>query len=171
MIELHLTRGDNYERVYLRHPDTPAEVGEVYAMPDSISSYAGEPYILDVKSPVKNLAQFIKNADLAKQEDLEKLNRLDEKIRSMSVNEKALFSGTSWADSINCLDNVFRVADRLKDYWIIPKFTCDRELGGYVLNTASSWTSRKKCCLIWTMSVLARNITLTMEGLIPLMAA
>ena len=66
MIELHLTRGDNYEGVYLRLPATPAEVGEAYAMLDSISRYAGKTRIVDVKSPVKNLAQFIKNADLAK---------------------------------------------------------------------------------------------------------
>lgn len=36
MIDLHLTRGDNYEGVYLRLPATPAEVGEAYAMLDSI---------------------------------------------------------------------------------------------------------------------------------------
>ena len=36
MISLHLTRGDNYEGVYLRLPATPAEVGEAYAMLDSI---------------------------------------------------------------------------------------------------------------------------------------
>lgn len=64
MIELYLTRGDNYEGVYLRLPATPAEVGEAYAMLDSISRYAGETHIVDVKSPVKNLDQFIKNACL-----------------------------------------------------------------------------------------------------------
>lgn len=62
MINLHLTHGDNYEGVYLRFPDTPAEVA--YAMLDSISRYDGETHIVDVKSPVKNLAQFINNACL-----------------------------------------------------------------------------------------------------------
>ncbi len=65
MISLHLTRGDNYEGVYLQLPTTPAEVGEAYAMLDSISRHAGETRIVDVKGPVKNLAQFIKCADLA----------------------------------------------------------------------------------------------------------
>lgn len=133
MISLHLTRGDNYEGVYLRLPATPAEVGEAYAMLDSISRYAGETRIVDVKSPVKNLAQFIKNADLAKQEELEKLNRLAEKIGSMTVRERALFSGALWTESMNSLDDVLRVTDRLEDYEIIPEVTCDRELGSYVV--------------------------------------
>ena len=133
MIELHLTRGDNYEGVYLRLPATPAEVGEAYAMLDSISRYAEETRIVDVKSPVKNLAQFIKNADLAKQEDLEMLNHLAEKIGSMTVRERTLFSGALWTESINGLDDVLRVADRLEDYEMIPEVTCDRELGGYVV--------------------------------------
>lgn len=133
MINLHLTRGDNYEGVYLRLPATPAEVGEAYAMLDSISRYAGEAHIGDVKGPVKNLAKFIKSADLAKQEDLEKLNRLAEKIGCMNASEQALLSGALCTESINGLDDVLRVADRLEDYEIIPEVTGDRELGGYVV--------------------------------------
>jgi hypothetical protein len=133
MISLHLTRGDNYEGVYLQLPATPAEVGEAYAMLDSISRYAGETHIVDVKGPVKNLAQFIKSADLAKREDLEKLNRLAKKIDSMSASEQTLLSGALCTESINGLDDVLRVADRLEDYEIIPEVTCDRELGGYVV--------------------------------------
>ena len=133
MISLHLTRGDNYEGVYLRLPATPAEVGEAYAMLDSISRYAGETRIVDAKGPVKNLAQFIKCADLAKREDLEKLNRLAEKIGSMRASEQALLSGALCTESINGLDDVLRVADRLEDYEIITEVTCDRELGGYVV--------------------------------------
>ena len=85
MISLHLTRGENYEGVCLRLPATPEEVGEAYAMLDTISRYAGKTHIVDVKSPVKNLAQFIKGADLAKQEELEKLNRLAERIGCMNA--------------------------------------------------------------------------------------
>ena len=133
MISLHLTRGDNYEGVYLQLPTTPAEVGEAYAMLDSISRYAGETHIVDVKGSVKNLAQFIKSADLAKREDLEKLNRLAKKIDSMSASEQTLLSGALCTESINGLDDVLRVADRLEDYEIIPEVTCDRELGGYIV--------------------------------------
>ena len=133
MISLHLTRGDNYEGVYLQLPATPAEVGEAYAMLDSISRYAGETRIVDVKGPVKNLAQFIKCADLAKWEELEKLNRLVEKIGSMSASEQALLSGALCTENINGLDDVLRLMERLEDYEIIPEVTCDRELGGYVV--------------------------------------
>ena len=133
MINLHLTRGDNYEGVYLRLPATPAEVGEAYAMLGSISRYAGETHIVDVKSPVKNLAQFIKGADLAKQEELEKLNRLAERIGCMNASEQVMLSGALCTESINGLDDVLRVADRLEDYEIIPEVTCDRELGSYVV--------------------------------------
>lgn len=133
MISLHLTHGDNYEGVYLQLPTTPAEVGEAYAMLDSISRYAGETHIVDVKGPVKNLAQFIKSADLAKREDLEKLNRLAEKIGSMSASEQTLLSGALCTESINGLDDVLGVADRLEEYEMIPEVTCDRELGGYIV--------------------------------------
>ena len=133
MISLHLTRGENYEGVCLRLPATPAEVGEACAMLDTISRYAGKTHIVDVKSPVKNLAQFIKNADLAKQEELEKLNRLAERIGCMNASEQVMLSGALCTESINGLDDVLRVADRLEDYEIIPEVTCDRELGSYVV--------------------------------------
>ena len=133
MISLHLTRGENYEGVCLRLPATPEEVGEAYAMLDTISRYAGKTHIVDVKSPVKNLAQFIKGADLAKQEELEKLNRLAERIGCMNASEQVMLSGALCTESINGLDDVLRVADRLEDYEIIPEVTCDRELGSYVV--------------------------------------
>ena len=37
MIELHLTRGDNQEGVRLRFPTTPAEIGEAFALLDTVS--------------------------------------------------------------------------------------------------------------------------------------
>ena len=55
MIELHLTRGDNQEGVRLRFPTTPAEIGEAFALLDTVSRYAGDVRILDVKSPVANI--------------------------------------------------------------------------------------------------------------------
>ena len=69
----------------------------------------------------------------AQEECLEKLNRLAEKIGSMSASEQALLSGALCTESINGLDDVLRVTDRLEDYEIIPEVTCDRELGGYVV--------------------------------------
>ena len=84
MIELHLTRGDNQEGVRLRFPTTPAEIGEAFALLDTVSRYAGDVRILDVKSPVANIGQYVRYADLNSREDMQKLNTLAERIGGIS---------------------------------------------------------------------------------------
>ena len=56
MIELHLTRGDNQEGVRLRFPTTPAEIGEAFALLDTVSRYAGDVRILTLRDGTSSSA-------------------------------------------------------------------------------------------------------------------
>ena len=113
MIELHLTRGDNQEGVRLRFPTTPAEIGEAFALLDTVSRYAGDVRILDVKSPVANIGQYVRYADLNSREDMQKLNTLAERIGGMSKRQRDIFAGALDAESVNGLDDVLRVSESL----------------------------------------------------------
>lgn len=132
MIDLHLTRGDNQEGVRLRFPTTPAEVSEAFALLDGVSRYAGNVRIVDVKSPVPNIGQYIRRADLNSGGDIQKLNTLAEKINGMSKRQRDIFAGALDAESVNGLDDVLRVSDALEEYTIIPTVCSDAELGKYV---------------------------------------
>ena len=57
MLKLKLVRGDNHEGVFLNFPTTPGEISEAYAMLDTVSRYAGDIRIADVKSTVCDLKQ------------------------------------------------------------------------------------------------------------------
>lgn len=116
MIELHLTRGDNQEGVRLRFPTTPAEIGEAFALLDTVSRYAGDVRILDVKSPVANIGQYVRYADLNSREDMQKLNTLAERIGGMSKRQRDIFAGALDAESVNGLDDVLRVSESLEEY-------------------------------------------------------
>lgn len=129
MIELHLTRGDNQEGVRLRFPTTPAEIGEAFALLDTVSRYAGDVRILDVKSPVANIGQYVRYADLNSREDMQKLNTLAERIGGMSKRQRDIFAGALDAESVNGLDDVLRVSESLEEYTIIPNVSSD-SLGG-----------------------------------------
>ena len=132
MIELHLTRGDNQEGVRLRFPTTPAEIGEAFALLDTVSRYAGDVRILDVKSPVANIGQYVRYADLNSREDMQKLNTLAERIGGMSKRQRDIFAGALDAESVNGLDDVLRVSESLEEYTIIPNVSSDTDLGKYV---------------------------------------
>lgn len=130
MLDLYLTRGEHNEWVTLRLPTSPAEIGEVYAWLDCMSTRVDDTRIASVSSSVPNIEQYIRNADL---NDIEKLNRLAEQIDSMDQSTAQTFAGALDAESVNGLDDVLRIAERIGDYVRIEEVTSDRELGGYLL--------------------------------------
>lgn len=134
MTKLHLTRGDNYEGVYLRLPATPAEVGEAFAWLDEISRYAGDTKIVDVECTIRNIGQYIDCANVNNDDDVSKLNQLALKIDAMSERERQTFSGALDVESINGLDDILRVADRLDQYIFIHDVTNDRDLGVFLVD-------------------------------------
>jgi len=133
MINLHLTRADNYEGVYLRLPATPAEIGETFGRLDKISEDVASTKLVDATCPVRNLWRYIKNTDVSDSENITVLNELSRKISGMDIQQQAIFSGALDAESINGLPDILRVADSLDEYVLIEDISSDRELGGYLI--------------------------------------
>lgn len=130
---LYLTHGNGEESIPLELPAASSQVEEIDIRLDDICSGEGNFRIADVKSSVKGLWQFIRSADLLDPEDLEKLNRLSRQIDAMSEKEHQIFAGALLSECINSLDDVLQTAGRIGQYEIITEVTCDRELGGYLV--------------------------------------
>ena len=130
---LYLTHGNGEESIPLELPASPSQVEEIDIRLDDICFGEGNFRISDVKSSVKGLWQFIRNADLLNPEELEKLNRISRHIDAMSKKERQIFAGTLLSESVSSLDDVLRTVGRIGQYEIIPEVTCDRELGGYLV--------------------------------------
>lgn len=131
MITLHLTRGNNLRGVSLRLPASPDEECKTFARLDRISTDLGSTRLVGVTCCMTNLPQYIKSADIYA--DYNKLKRLAERLNGMTEQERHIFSGALDAESINGLDDVLRIADRLEDYELIGDVICDRDLGGWLV--------------------------------------
>jgi len=130
---LYLTHGNGEESMPLKLPASSSQVEEIDIRLDDICSGEGNFRISDVKSSVKGLWQFIRNTDLLNPEELEKLNRLSRHIDAMSEKERQIFAGALLSESVSSLDDVLQTVGRIRLYEIIPEVTCDRELGGYLV--------------------------------------
>ncbi|MFQ9053810.1 MAG: antirestriction protein ArdA [Oscillospiraceae bacterium] len=130
---LYLTHGNGEESIPLKLPASSSQVDEIDIRLDDICSGEGNFRISDVKSSVKGLWQFIRSADLLDPENLEKLNQLSRQLDAMSEKERQIFAGALLSECINSLDDVLQTAGRIGQYEIITEVTCDRELGGYLV--------------------------------------
>ena len=130
---LYLTHGNGEESIPLELPAASSQVEEIDIRLDDICSGEGNFRISDVKSSVKGLWQFIRSADLLDPENLEKLNQLSRQLDEMSEKERQIFAGALLSECINSLDDVLQTAGRIGQYEIITEVTCDRELGGYLV--------------------------------------
>ena len=83
MITLHLTRAADNEGVYLKLPSSPAEIGEAFAELDAISTDTSSTKITEVISNVYNLSGYLKNVDVEKSGELDKLSALAQKMQTM----------------------------------------------------------------------------------------
>jgi hypothetical protein len=134
MIKLHLTRTDDYEGVYLQLPASPAEIGEVWSWLDGISDDVASTRIVGAISNVWNIGQYLKNADVNNPDQNKKLNRIAEIIGILDRNECRLFEGALNTESVNSLDDVIAIGERLDQYLFIPHVITDRELGMCLVN-------------------------------------
>ena len=130
---LYLTHGNGEESIPLELPASSSHVEEIDIRLDDFCSGRGNFHISDVKSSVKGLWQFIRSADLLDPKDLEKLNRLSRQIDAMSKKERQIFAGVLLSEPVSSLDDVLRTVGRIGQYEVIPEVTCDRELGGYLV--------------------------------------
>lgn len=133
MIDLHLNHGNSHEGVYLRLPATPGEIGAAFGLLDKLGE--GKVTIFDVSCPVRNIAQYIRHADVNDKDDFARLQKLAEAIDGMDRNERKTFSGALDAESINGLDDVLEIAGRLDQYIFIHGVTNSKELGGFLVES------------------------------------
>ena len=129
MLKLHLTRADNYEGAYLQLPATPAEIGETWGWLDNISDDIASTRIIGAISDVRNIGQYVNNADVNDSNQMKKLNRIGEITDTLDLDECRLLEGALDAESVNGLDDVIAIGEHLDQYLYIPHVTNDRELG------------------------------------------
>ncbi|ACL20447.1 hypothetical protein Dhaf_2419 [Desulfitobacterium hafniense DCB-2] len=135
MITLHLTRADDYAGVYLPLPATPAEIGEAWAELDHISGDVASTRIVGAISNVWGIGQYLKNADVNTSGQFEKLNRIAELTGSLDRHQCHIFEGALNAESVNSLDDVIAIGERLEQYLLLSGVNTDRELGAYLVET------------------------------------
>lgn len=133
MITIHLTRSDDYEGVYLPLPTSPAEIGEAWAELDTISDDVASTRIVGAISDVWGIGQYLKNADVNGPGQFEKLNRIAEIIGGLDRDGCRIFEGALNAESVNSLDDVIVIGERLERYLLIPDVTTDRKLGIFLV--------------------------------------
>jgi hypothetical protein len=119
MITLHLTRA-NDEGVYLKLPASPDEIREAFSELDAISTDASTTKITEAISNVYNLSGYLKNVDLEKPGELEKIMALAIKLQTMDRNTCLKFEGVLDANSVNGIDDIQRLSDMLDEYALLP---------------------------------------------------
>jgi len=129
MLNLLLTRANDYEGVYLQLPATPAEIGEAWCRLDEISSDVSSTRIIGVFSDVTNIGRYLKNVDMNAPGQMKKLNRLAEITNMLDRDGYRLFAGALDAESVNGLDDVIAIGERLDQYLYLQHVTNDTELG------------------------------------------
>jgi len=134
MLMLHLTRADSDEGVYLQLPASPAEIGETWGWLDGISDDVASTRIVEAISNVRNIGGYLKNVDVNDSEQIKKLNRIGEITDTLDRDECRLLEGALNAESVNGLDDVITIGERLDQYLYIPHVTNDRELGICLVN-------------------------------------
>lgn len=135
MITLHLTRADDYEGVYLPLPTSPAEIGEAWAALDNISDDVASTRIVGAVSNVWGIGQYLKNADVNGSEQFKKLNRIAELTANLDHDQCRIFEGALNNESVNSLDDVIAIGERLDRYLLLYDVSTDRELGVYLVET------------------------------------
>lgn len=134
MLKLHLTRAADYEGVYLQLPATPAEIGEVWSWLDEISSDVSSTRIVGAISDVWNIGRYLKKANVNDPEQIKKLNHIAEITDTLDHDECRLFEGALDAESVNSLNDVISIGERLNQYLFIHHVTNDQELGICLVN-------------------------------------
>ena len=133
MITLHLNHGTSHEGVYLKLPATPGEVGEAYALLETLGS--GPVAIFDATCAVRNLDQYVRNVVLDSDRKLDTLQHIALNMEEMSPNERKVFAVALDSESINGLDDVLKVSNNLDQYLMIHGVTNDRELGQFLVES------------------------------------
>lgn len=132
MITLNLTRGNDPEGVYLKPPASKAEISECFRLLDDISTTAPTK-ITEAVSNVYNLSGYLKNVNIDKPGELDKIIVLAQKLQTMNRESCLKFEGVLDANSVNGIDDVLRLSDSLDNYVLLPDTENVRNLGFYLV--------------------------------------
>lgn len=134
MITLLLTRTGDDDGVYLKLPATQEEIDEAWAELNSLGTDTATTRITEVISNVYNLGRYIKNTNMEEPGSLDKLTELARKLQTMGRDSCLMFEGMLDANSINSIDDVLRLADRLENYILLPDIVTGSALGKHLVN-------------------------------------
>ena len=134
VITLHLGRRFESAELHLRLPATPEEIEEKLTCLDDYAEDPSKPVELrDVDCEIVGIKQYLRQADLSRDGELDRLNALAEKIAGMDWRQKDLLWGALDCESIGSLDDVLRVADSLDQYELLADVRNDRDLGAHLV--------------------------------------
>ncbi|NNJ28579.1 hypothetical protein [Lacrimispora defluvii] len=102
---------------------------------DDISDDAASTRIVGAVSNVWGIGQYLKNADINDSGQFKKLNRIAEIVGSLDRDGCRIFEGALNAESVNSLDDVIAIGERLDQYLLLSEVSTDRELGVYLVET------------------------------------
>ena len=138
VITLRLGRRFESAELRLHLPATPDEIREKLSSLDDYAEDLSKPVELrDVGCEIVGIRQYLRQADLSREGELDKLNALAEKITGMNWQQRNLLWGALDSESINSLDDVLRVADSLDQYELLIDVRNDRDLGVHLVE--SGW--------------------------------
>ena len=138
MSAITLRLGRRYESAEL-HLHLPADSDEIREKLTWLDDYAedlSKPVELrDVDCEIVGIRQYLRQADLSREGELNSLNALARKIEGMDWWQKDLLWGALDCESISSLDDVLRVADHLDQYELLGDIRNDRDLGFHLVET------------------------------------
>ena len=133
MITILLTRGDD-EGVYLKLPASSEELNKAFAELDNISGGStARIRIIETLSNVYNLHGYIRNMDIEQPGALDRLGELAQKLQTMGRDDCLKYEGVLDANSVNGIDDVLRLANKLDDYTVLPDVSTGSALGKYLV--------------------------------------
>ena len=134
MITLKLTRGNDPEGIYIRLPSAQEKIKEAVARLDAISEDVATTRILNIAGNVRNLGNYIQNADLSQPDGLQKIEALAEKLQTLDMESCLKFEGMLDANMVQGVDDVMKLADCLDEYVLLPEVGTGSALGRYLVN-------------------------------------
>ena len=133
-ITLHLGRRYESAELHLHLPADPDEIKEKLTWLDDYTDDLSKPVELrDVDCEIVGIKQYLRQADLSREGELDRLNALASKITGMDWRQKDLLWGALDCESIGSLDDVLRVANSLNQYELLEDIRCDRDLGAHLV--------------------------------------
>lgn len=137
-ITLRLGRRFESAELCLHLPAAPDEIKENLSWLDDYAEDLSKPVELrDVGCEIVGIRQYLRQADLSREGELDRLNSLAKKITGMDGRQKDLLWGALDSESIGSLDDVLRVANSLDQYELLGDVRNDRDLGAHLVE--SGW--------------------------------